>query len=194
MTNILFVCTGNTCRSPMAEALLRKLAREAQLDIQVRSAGVAAAAGASISHHARAVLSEYEIDAGEFMSTPLSVRDVAWADLILTMTGGHKQHVIQQHSNAIERVYTLKEFVNMDPQVLADIITLEEKIADWQIRAAMGEKLTDGERLEFIRLQQRIPNLDIADPFGGSLEDYRRSAVEIQQALIKLLESLERQN
>lgn len=56
MLHILFVCTGNTCRSPMAEGLLRKLAKERGIDLEVRSAGVSAISGTSISRHVAAIL------------------------------------------------------------------------------------------------------------------------------------------
>jgi protein-tyrosine phosphatase len=171
----------------MAEAMLRQLAKEANFGLEVRSAGVAAMKGSSISKHAVTALQDHHIDAAGASSTPLTMREVEWADLILTMTGGHKQHVVQLYPHAVERTYTLKEYVDVDEQVLADLMTLEEKIADWQMRMALGEKIPDADRDEIIALQQRIPNMDISDPYGGSLEEYRRCAEEIHRSLIKLL-------
>lgn len=189
--NILFVCTGNTCRSPMAEAMLRKLAKEASFDMEVRSAGVAAMKGASISKHAVTALQDHNIDVAGAASTPLTIREVEWADLILTMTGGHKQHILQLYPQVVERTYTLKEYVDMDEQALADLMALEEKIADLQMRMALGEEITITDREEIFALQQRIPNLDISDPYGGSLEEYRRCAKEIHLSLVKLLRRAE---
>ena len=56
MQRILFICTGNTCRSPMAEGLLRKLAAERGLKLEVKSAGVSAVDGMPVSRHTAAIL------------------------------------------------------------------------------------------------------------------------------------------
>ena len=72
---VLFVCTGNTCRSPMAEGIMRKLVADRGLRIEVRSAGVAAAAGASMSRHAEAVLRDKGI-VDKFASTQLHSEQV----------------------------------------------------------------------------------------------------------------------
>lgn len=108
---VLFVCTGNTCRSPMAEGLMRKLAADRGLEIEVRSAGVAAAAGASMSRHAEAVLKDKGIK-GEFASTQLHSELVDWADLILTLTSGHKQHIGHAFPGSLDKLFTLKEYVS----------------------------------------------------------------------------------
>ena len=110
MKNILFVCTGNTCRSPMAEAILRSYQLEG---VEVRSAGVYAYPGDAASVNARLVLDDHEIRHNHAAST-LSDDDVEWADYIFTMTEGHKQLIASRYPQVIERTFTLKEFVRED--------------------------------------------------------------------------------
>lgn len=111
MNRILFVCTGNTCRSPMAEAMLRQLAADRGLELEVKSAGVSAWDGTPMSDHAASVLKEHNIEGYEtFASTALSDAEVAWADLILTLTVGHKRHVLQRFPTAADKTYTLREY------------------------------------------------------------------------------------
>ena len=88
--NILFVCTGNTCRSPMAAAYFAKICRESGLsDIHTASAGVAAPGGQPMSCGAEAVLREQGISV-EHTSQTLTEEHVRWADRIVTMTDRHK--------------------------------------------------------------------------------------------------------
>ncbi|MED3623857.1 low molecular weight protein arginine phosphatase [Neobacillus thermocopriae] len=107
MQRILFVCTGNTCRSPMAEAILKHKNLEG---IEVKSAGIYASGGSEASPNAKLVLDKNQISHNH-RSTLLSEKEVNWADLILTMTSSHKYAIQQQYPQAIEKVYTLKEFI-----------------------------------------------------------------------------------
>jgi protein arginine phosphatase len=107
---ILFVCTGNTCRSPMAEGLLRHLAQKEQLDLLVKSAGVFAAEGSPASHHTDAVFRERGID-HDHQSQPVTPELVEWADLILTMTASHKDLLLGAYSAKSDKIFTLKEYV-----------------------------------------------------------------------------------
>ncbi len=128
---IIFVCTGNTCRSPMAEALFNAgLSEDEKLKIKVKSYGLAAFSGDSASENAIEVLRERNIDISAHRSTPLSQFAVDNADLIVTMT--------DSHTNALLSIGVPNE---------------------------------------------RIITLNISDPFGGSLDDYRRCADEIETKL-----------
>ncbi|WP_026672794.1 low molecular weight protein arginine phosphatase [Alkalihalobacterium bogoriense] len=107
MVNILFVCTGNTCRSPLAEALLRE---KTNGNITVRSAGIYAAFGSDASEGTKQVLAERGINC-QHHSSPLTDELLQWATVVLTMTESHKQTIILNAPYASDKVYTLKEFV-----------------------------------------------------------------------------------
>ncbi|WP_141430962.1 low molecular weight protein arginine phosphatase [Bacillus sp. 03113] len=106
MTRILFVCTGNTCRSPMAEAILKNMKIEG---MEVKSAGVSAVDGSKASYQARVVLEEQGIK-HDHSSSFLTKELVDWADYIFTMTTSHKYMLMNQFPSSIEKVFTIKEF------------------------------------------------------------------------------------
>lgn len=87
---LLFVCTGNTCRSPMAEAIARSEARERGLaEVESRSAGTFAWAGQPASSLGILVARDRGLDLGGHVSTELNAEALAWADLVLGMDRGH---------------------------------------------------------------------------------------------------------
>lgn len=88
--NILFLCTGNTCRSPMAEAVARReLERRGWHHVHVASAGVSAEPGFEASPHAASVATARGLDLSAHRSQPLTPELVGWADLVLGMGGSH---------------------------------------------------------------------------------------------------------
>jgi protein-tyrosine-phosphatase len=117
MRRVLFVCTGNTCRSPMAEAMFR--AKAADLGIEVKSAGVAAFDGQKASEHAIHALRERGIS-HDHVSQRLNEELIAWADIVLTMTASHKALVLSFFPQAAEKVFTLCEYVDIGDKDIAD--------------------------------------------------------------------------
>ncbi|MNI14246.1 Low molecular weight protein-tyrosine-phosphatase YwlE [compost metagenome] len=192
MLHILFVCTGNTCRSPLAEGMLRTMLQKEQIDAEVRSAGVSAISGNPISRNSSTILKESGFQ-GELSSSSLTHKEVEWADLILTMTVSHKRTVIQRFPQAIEKSFTLKEHVEDDPVVISAIAEREQLAADLQLKQALSQKVSAEERNRLYVLEELIPDYDISDPFGGPMDTYRLTAAEIEHSLRKLLIKLKNQ-
>ncbi|MHB1194388.1 MAG: low molecular weight protein arginine phosphatase [Longimicrobiales bacterium] len=87
---LLFVCTGNTCRSPMAEVIARrKLAELGWSNVEVRSAGVATVNGGPASEGAGRAAGRHGLDLSGHRSSVLTPAHLAWADLVLAMSVGH---------------------------------------------------------------------------------------------------------
>ncbi len=107
---ILFVCTGNTCRSPMAEGFLKKMARENRLPLEVQSAGLAAFAGVPPTSEAVQACRERGIDISGHLSQPLSKALALESDLILTMTVRHKEMIAKKMPELGPKVSLFSEF------------------------------------------------------------------------------------
>ncbi len=113
---VLFVCTGNTCRSPMAEMLCRKLladrlkCRLEQVEdrgVIVMSAGVSASASDVATPEAVQVMADRGLDLSAHITQPLNVHLVQHADLMLTMTQAHRQFIVSHWPQAAERTILL---------------------------------------------------------------------------------------
>ena len=107
---ILFVCTGNTCRSPMAEGLLKKMAQEQQLPVEVQSAGLAAFAGVPAAPEAVEACRERGVDLSTHQTQPLGKTLVVESDLILTMTDKHKEMILKKMPALGEKVSMFSEY------------------------------------------------------------------------------------
>ena len=114
---IVLVCTGNTCRSPMAEVLAKNLIAkelncdESQLEdagVMVMSAGIAAMPGSRPSPEAVEVMSDAGLVLDGHVAQPLSERLARHADIILTMTNGHRQAIVSQWPDIAPRVQVLR--------------------------------------------------------------------------------------
>lgn len=120
MKKLLFVCTGNTCRSSMAEAIARKIIADRGLNILVSSAGVFALPGDKASFQAVEAVKEWGIDLGAHCARKLNGDMVKDADFIITMTDQHKRAVIQNFPDAKGKAFTLNEFAYGTPGDIKD--------------------------------------------------------------------------
>jgi len=106
--NVLFVCTGNTCRSPMAMGILRTLVDDKK--VAVRSAGMNTTDGNSVAPHAIDIVREYNGSIDEHRTQDLTPELTRWADLILVMEFRHYEYVLQFAPEAVPKIFLLKEY------------------------------------------------------------------------------------
>ncbi|RYG71704.1 low molecular weight protein arginine phosphatase [Lentibacillus lipolyticus] len=191
---ILFVCTGNTCRSPMAEALLKHRMPSAE----VQSAGIFAVKGQRPNEMAMDVLKQKGVSM-DTASQPVTDELLDWADLVLTMTTQHKQSLILEHPDFQEKLYTLKEYVSYADKEIWD--ELKQRYAAYELKRsslAAKQQTSDqeneqlqGDWEEIQRLERTLINYDISDPFGGDRTVYEKTLAELETYVDELLKKMD---
>ncbi|MFD8076068.1 protein-tyrosine-phosphatase [Streptomyces sp. NBC_00510] len=185
---ILHVCTGNVCRSPMAERLTRHELTlrlgDGAAGIVVESAGTWGHEGSPMEAHAATVLAEYAADPTGFLGRELLDDHVIDADLVLTATRDHRAQVISMGHAAGLRTFTLKEFTRLvkaiDPATLPEGSVTER--ARSLVRAAAALRGW---------LLAPTPDADeVYDPYGAPLTFFRSVGEEIHDALDPVLTAL----
>ncbi len=130
--NVLLVCTGNTCRSPMAAAVLRKLTAEAlggrpeEIDahgVRVVSAGASAGEGSPASPEAIEVIRRHGMDISDHRSQPLRAELIRQADHILTMTKAHRRRVLEVDASAEAKCDLLANDEDIDDPIGGSVET-----------------------------------------------------------------------
>ena len=110
MYQVLVICTGNTCRSPMAEAILRSLLAPELADLaRVSSAGTGAAEGMPATALAVQTSAENGVDVGNHRSAPLTAARIQASDLVLGMEPHHVDHARRMAPDAADRVHLITE-------------------------------------------------------------------------------------
>ena len=113
---IMFICTGNICRSAMAHVMLEKRAKEANKNIEVYSCGVFAENGDVSTEEAIETMQEYGIDLKKHRATNIRNSNIENMDVILCATTAHKNNVIAMYPNLKEKVFTMKEYARISKE------------------------------------------------------------------------------
>jgi len=111
---ILVVCTGNICRSPMAEAILRKALSDSGLPAEITSAGIAAVVGYPAAEYAQKLMADRDLDIAEHRAIQLEPDMLIQTDLVLVMEKAQQQHVERMQPAAKGRVFRLGEWSEAD--------------------------------------------------------------------------------
>jgi protein-tyrosine phosphatase len=176
VSRILFVCTGNLCRSPTAAALLVARLETAGENAEIGSAGLLQS-GVDVPDQVVEAGRLVGIDLAGHQSRRMNREDVGGADLLLGMTREHVRETVALDENAWPKTFTLLELVRRGRLVGAQ--GRREDLVDWLAVVGRGRRGVD--------LLGSSPEDDIADPMGGPPKAYLDAARTIAGALDQLV-------
>jgi protein-tyrosine-phosphatase len=196
MIDILFVCTGNICRSPMAEALLRQKLRDGYPRlapcVRVSSAGISAIEGTSATNSAIQAMDLWGIDLEPHAASSLSPGRLRDADLILAMAREHLLVIGRLSSEALRKSTTLKSLA-FEGEAIAKSLGLQTLLDEAEARRRLDSVLQimrerhPGQ--EFLADMQSVGS-DIIDPIGSSLRIYIGVLEDIEKGLGAIMPAL----
>ncbi|QQK07419.1 low molecular weight protein arginine phosphatase [Miniphocaeibacter halophilus] len=126
--NVLFVCTGNTCRSPMAEYIFNDLSKRKGLSHRAKSSGIAAS-GDYASKNAILSMADIGIDLTRHISTQVSKEKIDWADIVLVMGRSHLD-ILKHYFPDEDKIFLLKDFAEGKQGEITDPYGSEKFIYD----------------------------------------------------------------
>ena len=174
--DILILCTGNICRSPMAEALLRDRLRDRGIDASVSSAGLSFD-DRPATDDAIQVATGYGLDLRNHRSRMLAPELVEKADLVITMERLHAREAIVLADGALSKTFTLKELVR---RARAEGHRAPgESLEEWLVRVNAGRKAMD--------LMGESSDDDVADPYLSSSKVYAACIAELDELVRELV-------
>jgi protein-tyrosine phosphatase len=172
---VLFVCTGNVCRSPMAEGFLKWESERRGLGLAVRSTGTHAWHGRAATIDGRKVMNELGVSIDDHRTLELDDDLVDWADLIIGMSYEHARDTVRAFPRAQRKTYTMKGLLELLPT-----LPPHDDTEAWLDAA---DAIRD--RADAVAVQ------DIEDPIGERESAYRRVATEIQELTARFAQELE---
>lgn len=191
LARVLTVCTGNICRSPMAERLLRVGLVERFGDdaaqVEVTSAGTGALAGSAMAPHAAHQLRGLGGDAEGFEARAIQAGLVARADLVLAMTREHRGLVVRLHPAATRRTFTLRELARLTSMVGPDDLP-DSFPGDGPAERLRALLPAAAAKRGFAPVLAPADD-DVVDPYGGRQELYATSAGQLAPAVRSVLDA-----
>ena len=181
---MLIVCTGNVCRSALAERLGRAFLDEAMGDraglVQLASAGTRAVLDSAMHPDSELVLRGLGAEAGDFRSRQLADGMAADADLVLTMTRAHRRDVLHGAPRALARTFTLREAADLLGKISPDQVPSGTDLRS-RVLAVVAE-------MAALRSHRPSgPDDDVPDPINRPLEVQEEVGVLIAEALLPIL-------
>lgn len=191
---ILFVCTGNICRSAMGEILFRNYANELGVEVKTTSGGVLAWDGSPITDAAKEILNEAGILEVEHTSQQLTVELVEQASLVVAMTREHAQGAIARYSPAKKYTFLTGELLRLMKKLplkvsgQGDAASQNQILQDWvaELDKSREKNAIPAEKGSVIGLASD----EVADPAIGNLEDHRKVYEPINELALLLAENL----
>jgi protein-tyrosine phosphatase len=185
---VLYVCTGNICRSPLAERLARhelsrRLGDRSGL-IEVTSAGTHGLTGREMYAEAAVVLTRSGGDASGFLARLMEAQHVDGADLVLTATRAHRAAVVRLQPRATRRTFTMREFGRLAAAV--EVSTLPDGDPITRLRAAVAEAASH----RGLVAPEHPDDDDVPDPYGGPPAGYEDAGRLIAAATAPALDLL----